>query len=124
MADRSVRIWDETGQQHPALQGHSDLVEDIAFSPDGKLLASASYDKTIRIWQIETGRHRVLRGDTGAVNRVVWHGSHELVTGSQDGTLRVWAVPSTDAPTQAEITARLEAATTARIDDHNRATTL
>ena len=43
---------------------------------------------------------------------------------SLDGTLRLWTVPSTDLPTQGEVTARLETATTARIDDQNRPTTL
>ena len=123
MGDRTVRIWDDTGRLLQTLRGHADLVMDVAFSPDGRLLASSSYDKTVRIWHLESGRHRVLRGHTGPVNRVAWRGPHELVTGSQDGTLRVWQVPSTDPPTQAEVKMRLDAATTARIDEQNRATT-
>ncbi|HSD86947.1 MAG TPA: WD40 repeat domain-containing protein, partial [Kofleriaceae bacterium] len=124
MGDRTVRIWDSSGKVLSVLRGHSDLVMDVAFSPDGTQLASASYDKTIRVWELATGRYRVLRGHMRAVGDVEWHGPHELVTASWDGTVRVWPVPTTDAPSQEEITARLEAATTAAIDANNRATTL
>ena len=123
MGDRTVRLWDEGGQSVAVLPGHTDLVMDVAFSPDGTRLASASYDKTVRIWDLATGRYRVLRGHTRAVDRVMWRSSTEIVTASYDGTIRVWPVPVVDAPTQDEITKRLDAATTAVIDESNRATT-
>jgi WD40 repeat protein len=122
MADRTVRVWDSNGKSLAVLRGHTDLVMDVAFSPDGKQLASASYDKTIRIWDLSTGRYRVLRGHKHAVNRLLWRSPKEILTSSYDGTLRMWPVPSTVAPTQAEITSRLAAATTAVIDTSNRAT--
>ncbi|CAN5431907.1 hypothetical protein BH11MYX1_BH11MYX1_18090 [soil metagenome] len=124
MNDRTIRVWDASGALLHVLRGHTDLVLDVAFSPDGNSLASASYDRTVRIWQLETGRHRVLRGHDAPVNRVVWRDARNLVTASADGTLRVWPVPSTEPPTQAEVTQRLEAATTATIDAQNRATTV
>jgi len=123
-ADRTVRVWDDTGRQLGTLRGHKDLVEDVAFAPDGRELASASYDRTIIIWQLGSERHRVLRGHSGPVTRVAWRTQHELVSGSQDGTLRQWQVPSLDLPSQAQVTARLDAATSAKIDDQNHATTL
>ena len=120
--DRTVRVWDSRGNSIAVLRGHSDLVMDVAFSPDGTKLASASYDKTVRIWELATGRHRVLRGHARAVDRVAWRSNEELVTASYDGTLRVWPVPEIAPPTQAQITERLGAATSAVIDAHNRAT--
>jgi WD40 repeat protein len=46
-----IRIWDPaTGREKASLKGHKDLVSQIAFSPDGKLLASASWDGTLRFW--------------------------------------------------------------------------
>jgi WD40 repeat protein len=48
--DKTVRLWNTvTGQETQKLEGHSDIVYDIALSPDGKLVASGSKDKTIRI---------------------------------------------------------------------------
>jgi WD40 repeat protein len=122
MSDRTVRIWDARGNSLSVLRGHTDLVMDVAFSPDGSQLASVSYDKTIRIWELATGRYRVLRGHSRAVHRVSWRSNTEIVTASHDGTLRIWRVPATTPPTQAQITARLDSATTAVIDANNRAT--
>jgi WD40 repeat protein/serine/threonine protein kinase len=71
---------------------HTDIVRGLAFSPDGRWLASASFDKTIIVREAATGRaRRVLRGHTGAVSGVAFSkDGRALVSASLDGTVKVW----------------------------------
>ena len=51
-ADRKILLWNEEGQLLATLEGHRDWVGDVTFSPDGSLLASASHDRTARLWNV------------------------------------------------------------------------
>ncbi|KAJ5637219.1 hypothetical protein N7490_007098 [Penicillium lividum] len=55
-SEDTIRIWDPaTGQCALMLEGHSDIVNWVAWSKDGSRLASVSSDKTIRVWDPATG---------------------------------------------------------------------
>ncbi|RKK24130.1 hypothetical protein BFJ66_g15940 [Fusarium oxysporum f. sp. cepae] len=74
------------------LEGHSGSVMSVVFSHDSKKVASASYDKTIRIWNAETGKcERELKGHGDLVNSVVFsHDSKKVASASLDKTVRIW----------------------------------
>jgi WD40 repeat protein len=85
-----------TGEEHvPVLRGHTNQVESVDFSPDGKLLASAGDDRTVRLWDTATGQpdgQPIL-----AHEDIIWQvafspDGQTLATASEDGTVKLWQV--------------------------------
>ncbi|KAL7919851.1 WD40-repeat-containing domain protein [Trichoderma austrokoningii] len=82
--------WDMHRQ---TIDGYSQVTS-VAFSPDNKILASASSDHMIRLWEVSTGSHqRTLEGHSYLVFSVVFSPDGSiLASASQDSTIRLWEV--------------------------------
>ncbi|MEU5068913.1 trypsin-like peptidase domain-containing protein [Streptomyces virginiae] len=94
-ADNTVRLWDvATGKTRAIFIGHTDTVQSVAFSPDGRRLATASADRTVRLWDVVTGKaptRFALTGHTDAVLSVAFSpDGKSLATASADKTARLW----------------------------------
>jgi ribosome assembly protein SQT1 len=83
-------------RQRFRLEGHSDSVIQVAFSNDGKYVATGSYDGTVRIWQPEDGALvHALDGPSKEVEWISWHPKgHAILAGSTDTMAWMWWAPT------------------------------
>jgi WD40 repeat protein/class 3 adenylate cyclase len=90
--DEALMVWDaETLERRGKLRGHSDVIQDVAFGPDGTVV-TASWDGTAKIWDLASRREvATLRGHSGGILGVAVSPDGTLVaTGSIDGTTKLW----------------------------------
>ncbi|MBD2301214.1 WD40 repeat domain-containing protein [Nostoc sp. FACHB-190] len=73
------------------LQGHQSNVQSVSYSPDGQMIATASYDKTIKLWQADGTLIKTLKGHTEPVRSVSFSPKGDmLASASHDGTVKLW----------------------------------
>jgi WD40 repeat protein len=94
LQDKDIKIWDvSTGEVRHTLTGHDARIFSLDYSPDNKLLLSASGDGTAKLWDVATGKlcGSVLDGETGEVDRAVFSPDGKMfATGSYDGRIMLW----------------------------------
>ena len=110
-ADGRIAIW-TSGKTEPdaVLEGHTAPIVALAASTDGAMLASASWDQTVRLWPLAGGVPRVLEGHAQNVNGVAFApDGRTLVSVSYDQSVRIWSLSGPSAPTVVAMPAQLNA---------------
>jgi WD40 repeat protein len=94
--DKTVKVWDSSGECLQTLKGHIDWVHSVTFSHDRTQLASASADKTVKIWDTTSGEClHTLKGHSDLVNSIIFsHDSTWLASTSSDHTVKIWNASS------------------------------
>ena len=94
--DFTLYLWQPSASTKPLVRmtGHQQLVNHVAFSPDARLIASGSFDKSVRLWDAQSGKFiRAFRNHVGAVYQVCWSADSRLVlSASRDSTVKVYDV--------------------------------
>jgi len=93
-----VKIWDaQTGTDLRTLKGHGGFVWKVAFSPDGRYLASGSWDSTVRVWDLkapESAEPVTLRGHAGFIRSLAFSPDGRRLASASgyagQGEVKVW----------------------------------
>jgi WD40 repeat protein len=94
--DKTLRLWSTEGEPRTSYAGHTDYLACAAVSRSGALLAAGGFDKTVRLWGIDSPAPiAVLTGHDNTVQTVAFSpdGAH-LASGGDDNSIRLWGVES------------------------------
>ena len=101
--DGNIQLWrlNEEGKRElvKTISAGDTAISQVAFSPDGKLLAAANWNRTIGLWNTITGRSiATLTGHQDGINSIAFSSNHQsansyfLVSGSEDKTVKLWQI--------------------------------
>ncbi|KAI9486904.1 MAG: guanine nucleotide-binding protein [Benjaminiella poitrasii] len=96
--DKSIIVWEITrdeinfGVPRKSLVGHNHIVQDVALSSDAQFALSASWDHTIRLWDLNTGRttRRFVGHEKDVLSVAFSPDNRQIVSGSRDKTIKLW----------------------------------
>ena len=93
-AESGERLWEAESKRSTKPTYFPRIVNVLAFSPDGKMLASGGTDKTIQVWESTTGKPiTTLTGHTNGITAITFSPDNRtIVSGSADGTVRFWNI--------------------------------
>jgi WD40 repeat protein len=106
-AQETTELAPDFGSEPRVLSGHRKLVDSVAFSPDGRILASGSFDNTVKIWEPSTGKlirtlkapgnlHLSIPGVVGIFAIAFSPDGHYLASAGWNNVLGIWQMPSGD----------------------------
>ena len=89
--NHKIELWDiRSDKLITTLEGHDRSITSVAFSPDGKMLASSDSDGIIRIWEIENGSHRVISTPHKIVENLMFSPDGNTLVSSRHEDVRLW----------------------------------
>ena len=107
-----IRLWDtHTGKIKITLEGHTERVTSVAFSPEGQVLASGDLEGVIRLWNIRTGTHRMIATPHKSVNVVAFSPDGRTIMSREDTDFRLWDTETGQLKTRLEDTKQIRTIT-------------
>jgi WD40 repeat protein len=93
-----VKLWNvENGNLIHTFVGHNEGIYDVCFSSDGQTIATASLDKSVKLWSVDGNLLKTLTGHDNAVYGVSFSPNGQIVaSASWDGSIKLWSAETLD----------------------------